>query len=212
MTTRRWILALTPALLLAPRLAFAQEVTLESVLQSIGEAFGPATGLAAETAKSVSKLKPSMFKKKERPAVVEGISSFESALEVLNMRQGVLVADIGDYVTSVRTHGFSETEHPPMWRSITPELRNVARQVAVVQDEQAKATWLKKTLSPGQDQQLRDVLVARGALIEKLSSLPAPRTPVEIDKLAALHARYIELRKQLHELRQELAKAKARFV
>lgn len=211
MASRRWILALAPALLLAPRLAVAQELSVEAILQSIGDAFAPAAGLAADTAKSVSNLKPSMFTKTERPTVIEGISTFESELEALNMRQGTLVADIGDYVASVRTHGFSEVEHPPMWRSITTELRHVARQVAVVQAEQAKASWLKKTLSPEQDQQLRDVLIARGALIEKLSSLPAPRTPIEIDKLAALHARYVELRKQLYALREALAKAKARF-
>lgn len=212
MATRRWVLALTPALLLAPRLAFAQELTVASALEAIGKAFAPATGLAAHVTTVVAALQPSTVKTSDRPAVRNDLDALDGALTGLLMSNDNVIRGFDYYIRTVRTDGFSDATHAPMWAGIVSDLQRVAREVASVQAVQQKAKWLTATLSPDQERELDETLLARTAIVQKLSVLPAPRSVLEVDQLATVNVRYKELRAQLAELRTAVNAAQARLV
>lgn len=198
-----------PLLAITPAPAFANDLEIE--LDKLITYFKAAATMTGATAVGVASLRPAKFRRAERPKVAAQINDFHTQLTELSIAQGVMLGDMGDYIESVRARGFSEAEHPQMWRGIVSQMQEISGKVRIVFEAQQDAPWLNVALSTEDRDALSYVLLARGALLSQLRALPAPRTPIEIDKLAALHARYLDLAKQLFELRNALSAAKQRF-
>ena len=209
--TRRWLALVALTTLVIPQPAFAESV-LEKTLDGVTDSLAAAAKLTAGVVLRVAALQPAAFQPSERPKVASQLADFDDALTQMAMAQRIVMGDVGDYVTSVRANGFKENEPPRMWRSIVTDLRELSAKVDIVRERQQNTPWLADALSSADEQAFGDALAARKLLLEKLTSLPAPRTKVEIDKLSALHARYLELIKQLADLRAALAEARRRFV
>lgn len=184
---------------------------VEDVLDGATSYFGAAGDMMSGLANRLGALTPKGMSGSKRKAIAADMDALNDALSSLSMRQGMLIADIGAYIESVRARGFIETEHPSMWRQAVSGMDLVLDQVLAVQKHQQQASWMKTKLSAAQEQALADVLSARISLLQRLRDLPAPRTPVEIDKLAAMHKRYQELAQKLWDLRTVLLEARRRF-
>ncbi|MGE3302726.1 MAG: hypothetical protein AB7M12_06400 [Hyphomonadaceae bacterium] len=208
---RRAVL-LSPAFALLPvSRARADDALLVAALDGAASYFFSAAKVTAVVVAAVQAVKPQQIAKAQRAKAAADIGEFADGLASLAMVQTVMVGNIGDYIDSVRAHGFDEAAHPLMWTRLLAEMSRVSAQLSVVKDMAQKAAWLRKALTPANEQALSDALVQREALLAQLRALPAPRSPVEIDKFAALNARYGELVKQLAALRLALSEARRRF-
>ena len=194
----------------APPVAQADPV-VEATIDGVTSYFTTAAKLTAGITAIVAAIRPAKVARRDRAQVGADITAFTDELNRMVVRQRQVVGDLGDYVRSVRANGFSETEHPRMWRALVTEMRALSDQVAIVYAMQDKAAWLRVALTPEEEMSLASVLRARSAALSQLSSLPPPRTPIEIDKLDALQERYLDLVRQLYELRKVLAEAQRRF-
>jgi hypothetical protein len=200
--------SLAPAAL-APN-AFAQSATADVLSQLVNFLSASAAMTGALTV-SVGRLKPNRLSPVERVETARSLSDFNTQFDQLFMRQGVLTANIADYVANVRRNGFSEAVHEPMWRAVVGNIAEVSQRVGAIYDLHQSAPWAKTALTPEQDRALADSFRGKQTILMMLRDLPAPRTKAEIDKLAAADTKYIDLMKRQAALRAALRKAARDF-
>jgi hypothetical protein len=210
MKSRRWILAAPLAALLLPSAAHAQGDGVTAIFDGISATFATSTKITARLVAAVDALKPSKFKKKDRPAIAAQMDEFQRALSDMAAAKSVMMLDLNDYINRVRTNGY--VANSASWADLQDSLRALSRRVAIVQRERAAATWLKNVLTPEEEVQFGDALAQREILIARLRDLPPPHTPAEMERLAALRDRHQALVEQLDALRTALAGASRRFV
>jgi hypothetical protein len=190
--------------------AFAQTATEDALSQLIGFLTASAAMTGALTV-SVGRLKPSRLKPAERAEAGRSLADFNTQFDQLFMRQGVLTANIDDYVANVRRNGFNEAVHGPMWQAVLGNIAEVSDRVRAVYDIHESAPWAKTVLTREQDDALADSFRGKQDILRQLRNLPAPRTPTEIDRLAAADAKYVDLMKRQAALREALKKASKAF-
>jgi hypothetical protein len=185
---------------------------LSDLLDRIINSFADASSLTVGVSASVAGLTPERFSASERSTVAARLDEFYNSLTRLNLTHEQAVDDLDDYARSVRNNGFVAQTHEQMWADIKHDLKRLAEIVAVTRRMEQDAVWMSSTLSPTQQHELDRVLIGKANMLQQLSTLPAPRTPSEIDKLTALKVRFQDLLERQQALKAELARARARFV
>jgi hypothetical protein len=74
-----------------------------------------------------------------------------------------------------------------------------------------KSKWLKAAIDEKDRLDLREVLLARSGLLERLAALPAPSIPEDLDHLERINQQYRKLIASLAELNIALTRAADRL-
>jgi hypothetical protein len=190
--------------------AYAQSATGDVLSQLVNFLSASAAMTGALTV-SVGRLHPNRLSPTERVETARSLADFNMQFDQLFMRQGVLTANIADYVANVRRNGFNEAVHGPMWSSVVSNIGEVSQRVGAIYDLHESAPWAKIALAPEQDRALAETFRGKQTILMMLRDLPAPRTPAEIDRLAAADQQYLNLMKKQAALRTALKKASREF-
>lgn len=208
----RWGITASIALLLSLACGFAvSQTVLSSALQKLTRCFRAAATLIANTVSGVDTVQAAQIPQSNRDEVRDELKKISFELSMLRSVQAPLVFDLSEYVSRVRAGTLVGERRENAWRSTLFDVNRVAKIVTTTLEVVETSRWLKVTLDEQDRLALREVLLGRASLLERLGSLPAPGTPDEIDQLDQMNKFYRELMRSLGELNAALMRATERL-
>lgn len=208
----RWRLTVLTVLLLSLASGFAvSQTVLSSALQELARYFRAAATLIGNTVSGVDTVQAAQIPQSDRTAVRDELKKISLALSTLRSAQAPLVFDLSEYVSRSRSGELAGERRENAWKYILFGVNRVATIVNSTLDVVETSRWLKVTLNEQDRLALREVLLGRESLLQKLRSLPTPGTPDEIDQLDEMNKFYRELMKSLGELNAALTRATERL-
>jgi hypothetical protein len=200
------------ALLLSLAFGFAvSQTVLSSALQELTRYYGAAATLIANAVSGVNKVEAAQIPQSDRNEVRDELKKISFAISRLRASQMPLVFDLSEYVGRVRARTLDGESRENAWRSILWSVDSVSEIVKTTLDVVETSRWLKVTLDEQDRLALREVLLGRVSLLQRLRSLPAPGTADEIDQLDQMNRFYRQLMRSLGELNAALTRATERL-
>lgn len=201
-----------PALLLSVAFGFAVSQTVLSIaLQELTRYCGAAATLIANAVSGVNKVEAAQIPQSDRNEVRNELKKISFEISTLLVGQMALVFDLSEYVNKVRARTLDGERRENEWRLILSSIDRVSQIVKTTLDVVESSRWLKVTLDEQDRLALREVLLSRASLLQRLRSLPAPGTADEIDQLDQMNRFYRQLMKSLGELNVALTRATERL-
>ena len=201
-----------PALLLSVAFGFAvSQTVLSSALQELTRYCGAAATLIANAVSGVNKVEAAQIPQSDRNEVRNELKKISFEISTLLVSQMALVFDLSEYVDKVRARTLDGERRENEWRLILSSIDKVSQIVKTTLDVVETSRWLKVTLDEQDRLALREVLLGRVSLLQRLRSLPAPGTAEEIDQLDQMNRFYRQLMKSLGELNVALTRATERL-
>ena len=201
-----------PALLLSLAFGFAvSQTVLSSALQELTRYYGAAGRFIASAVSGVNKVEAAQIPQSNRNEVRDELNKISFAISTLRASQMPLVFDLSEYVDKVRARTLEGERREDAWRSILGSVDRVSQVVKTTLDIVETSRWLKVTLDERDRLALREVLLGRASLLQRLRPLPAPGTADEIDQLDQMNRFYGQLVRSLGDLNAALVRATERL-
>ena len=201
-----------PALLLYLAFGFAvSQTVLSNALQELTRYYRAAATLIANAVAGVNKVEAAQIPRSDRDEVRNELKQISFEISELLVSQMALVFDLSEYVDKVRARTLDGERRENEWRLILSSIDRVSQIVKTTLDVVETSRWLKVTLDEQDRLALREVLLGRASLLQRLRSLPAPGAADEIDQLDQMNRFYRQLMKSLGELNVALTRATERL-
>jgi hypothetical protein len=200
------------ALLLSFAFEFAvSQTVLSGALRELTRYYGAAATVIANAVSGVNKVEAIQIPQSDRFEVRDELKKISFAISMLRATQAPLVFDLSHYVDEVRASTLDRERRESAWRVILYSVDRVSNIVNDTLDVVETSRWLKVTLDEQDRLALREVLLGRVSLLQRLRSLPAPSTTDEIDQLDQMSRFYRQLMTSLGELNVALLRATERL-
>jgi hypothetical protein len=118
---------------------------------------------------------------------------------MLTARQTPLLTDLSRYTRDVRT-GMNVDVQTKTWKRILGDVKTISKTVSTTIETVEKSKWLTAAFNEENKLALRQVLLQRVGLLDRLSQLDAPSTPTELDQLDRMNEDYELLISNLDKL------------
>ena len=189
----------------------ASQTVLESLLDDLSRYFGAAARLTINVIAGVETVQAAQIPPANRPEAVQELERISREISLLRASQAPLVFDIGEYVAKVRGNSLDAEQRGRAWRSILSGIDRVSPIVEATLQVVETSRWLKVTLNEHDRLALRQVLMGRVGLLDRLRALQAPNTAEEIDRLDSASQFYRQLMMSLDGLNAALVRATDRL-
>lgn len=190
----------------------ASQTVLESLLDDLSRYFGAAARLTINVIAGVETVQAGQIPAAaDRQVAVQELQKISREISLLRASQTPLVFDIGEYVTKVRGNNLDAEQRGRAWRSILSGIDRVSPIVHAALQVVETSRWLKVALNEDDRLALRQVLMGRGDLLDRLRALQAPSTAEEIDRLDSASQFYRQLMMSLDGLNAALLRATDRL-
>jgi hypothetical protein len=187
------------------------QTILTLLLEDLSRYLVAAARLTANAVAGVDKVEAAQIPSTERQQAREELRRISQALSMLRARQTPLVEDLTQYARTVRERGVDPEANGRSWRLILSEVQSVSGVVAATVDIVEGSKWLKATFDEKDRLALREVLLGRASLLDRLRALPAPGAPEELDQLDRMSQHYRQLMASLNALNIALTRATDRL-
>jgi hypothetical protein len=183
------------------------QTVLTVLLADLSRYLGAATRLTTAAIGGVDRLNPAFVLPEDRQQAQEELRRLSFELSSLRATQRVFVEDLSQYTAAVREGRLSTVD----WSSILNSVQRISIVVSTVVEGIERSKWLKVAFNPEDRLALREVLLERQGLLRRLSELPAPRTPQELEQLDRMNQHYRQLIASLNALNIALTRAADRL-
>jgi hypothetical protein len=177
----------------------AQDV-LTVALADLSRYFGAAARLVSSAITGLQNVEAAQVPQEQRSNAVDQLRTISYSISNLRVSQGPLIEDLTEYATAVRQHGSASEADVQEWRRIVISMKRVSNIVGNTLTIVEESAWLNATLSAEDRLALREGLLARVGLLDRLLNLPAPSRPEEIGQLERMNQYYRRLFDSLGQL------------
>jgi hypothetical protein len=187
------------------------ETVSAMLLGDLSRYFGAAARLIVNVISGVDAVQAGQIPGASRREAVAEIERISREISFLRARQTPLVFDLGQYVAKVRENALNADQRQRAWRSVLSDIASVTPLVQTTLEVVERSPWLKVALTEADRLALRQVLMGRSDLLDRLRALEAPSTPEEIDTLDGMTQFYRQLMMSLDQLNATLLRATDRL-
>jgi hypothetical protein len=191
-------------------LATAQTV-VETSLADLRRYLVAASNLVLGLTARAEAIDPAAVPLAQRAEVVAELKGVSSAIARLRASNEILLMDLSWYLEGVRSGRFDDESRRGAWYQVSRSVSAVSEVVRRTQKVVEGSRWLDTSLSDADRLTLERTLQGRGILLGRLSSLPPPVTPVEIEEVDRINGHYRRLVESMDRLNEAVAGAARRL-
>lgn len=185
----------------------ASQTIVSAALQDLTRYYGAAVRLIANAISGVNNVEAAAIPRPDRDEVRNELRRISVEISSLRAAQMPLVTDLSEYVKKSRTGALDGKSRENEWSRILSSIDRVSQIVRTTFEVVETSRWLKVALDVSDRLALREVLIGRAALLQRLRSLPAPGSADEVDQVDQMNRYYIQLVKSLGDLNVSLTRA-----